>query len=83
MDTAVSQSDDFLHHASGGRLLPGSIPLAHRYGGHQVKFVLFLFFIRNRAKRIIKYNFFLIRFIQIDDRKRGTFKFFEFFLQII
>ncbi|XP_062297595.1 protein adenylyltransferase SelO-like [Scomber scombrus] len=35
LDTAVTQSDDFLHYASGGRLLPGSIPLAHRYGGHQ------------------------------------------------
>ncbi|XP_053198546.1 protein adenylyltransferase SelO-like isoform X2 [Scomber japonicus] len=35
LDIAVTQSDDFLHYASGGRLLPGSIPLAHRYGGHQ------------------------------------------------
>ncbi|XP_029955172.1 uncharacterized protein LOC115394122 isoform X2 [Salarias fasciatus] len=31
----VTQSDDFLHLASGGRLLTGSVPLAHRYGGHQ------------------------------------------------
>uniref|UniRef100_A0A3Q3W811 Selenoprotein O n=1 Tax=Mola mola TaxID=94237 RepID=A0A3Q3W811_MOLML len=35
VDTAVTQSDEFLHYASGGRLLPGSVPLAHRYGGHQ------------------------------------------------
>ncbi|XP_059182952.1 protein adenylyltransferase SelO-like [Centropristis striata] len=35
LDVAVTQSDDFLHYASGGRLLSGSVPLAHRYGGHQ------------------------------------------------
>ncbi|KAK9527528.1 hypothetical protein VZT92_014082 [Zoarces viviparus] len=35
LDVAVTQSDDFLHYASGGRLPPGSIPLAHRYGGYQ------------------------------------------------
>lgn len=35
VDVAVTQSDDFLHYAGGGRLLPGSEPLAHRYGGHQ------------------------------------------------
>ncbi|XP_070842510.1 protein adenylyltransferase SelO-like [Chaetodon trifascialis] len=35
LDMAVTQSDEFLHYASGGRLLPGSVPLAHRYGGHQ------------------------------------------------
>ncbi|XP_042254887.1 protein adenylyltransferase SelO-like [Thunnus maccoyii] len=35
LDPTVTLSDDFLHYASGGRLLPGSIPLAHRYGGHQ------------------------------------------------
>ncbi|KAM6971064.1 protein adenylyltransferase SelO-like [Tautogolabrus adspersus] len=34
-DVAVTQSDDFLNYASGGRLLPGSEPFAHRYGGHQ------------------------------------------------
>lgn len=38
VDTAVTQSDEFLHYASGGKLLPGSVPLAHRYGGHQVEF---------------------------------------------
>ncbi|KAM7369696.1 hypothetical protein PAMP_011000 [Pampus punctatissimus] len=35
LDAAVTQSDDFLHYASGSRLLAGSVPLAHRYGGHQ------------------------------------------------
>ncbi|XP_037311959.2 protein adenylyltransferase SelO-like isoform X2 [Pungitius pungitius] len=35
LDVAVTRSDDFLHYASGGRLPPGSVPLAHRYGGHQ------------------------------------------------
>ncbi|KAF7664649.1 hypothetical protein LDENG_00170480 [Lucifuga dentata] len=35
LDVAVTQTNDFLHYASGGRLLPGSVPLAHRYGGHQ------------------------------------------------
>uniref|UniRef100_A0AAQ4P5Y7 Selenoprotein O n=1 Tax=Gasterosteus aculeatus aculeatus TaxID=481459 RepID=A0AAQ4P5Y7_GASAC len=35
LDVAVTRSDDFLLYASGGRLPPGSAPLAHRYGGHQ------------------------------------------------
>ncbi|XP_028288606.1 protein adenylyltransferase SelO, mitochondrial-like isoform X2 [Parambassis ranga] len=35
LHVAVTQSEDFLHCASGSRLLPGSVPLAHRYGGHQ------------------------------------------------
>ncbi|XP_044033394.1 protein adenylyltransferase SelO-like isoform X3 [Siniperca chuatsi] len=35
VDMAVTQSEEFLHYASGGGLLPGSVPLAHRYGGHQ------------------------------------------------
>lgn len=35
----VAQTDEFLLYVSGGRLLPGSVPLAHRYGGHQVEFV--------------------------------------------
>ncbi|XP_060920536.1 protein adenylyltransferase SelO, mitochondrial-like [Labrus mixtus] len=34
-NVAVTQSDDFLNYASGGRLVPGCEPLAHRYGGHQ------------------------------------------------
>lgn len=43
VDMAVTQSDEFLQYASGGRLLPGSVPLAHRYGGHQVELVPNLF----------------------------------------
>ncbi|XP_068199623.1 protein adenylyltransferase SelO-like [Antennarius striatus] len=35
IDMAATQSDEFLRYASGDRLLPGSVPLAHRYGGHQ------------------------------------------------
>uniref|UniRef100_UPI0037E9B91C protein adenylyltransferase SelO-like n=1 Tax=Semicossyphus pulcher TaxID=241346 RepID=UPI0037E9B91C len=35
LDMAVTQAEEFLHYASGGRLLLGSDPLAHRYGGHQ------------------------------------------------
>ncbi|XP_028290089.1 uncharacterized protein LOC114454102 isoform X2 [Gouania willdenowi] len=35
LDLSVTQSDHFLHFASGGKLPPGSVPLAHRYGGHQ------------------------------------------------
>ncbi|XP_034718498.1 protein adenylyltransferase SelO-like isoform X3 [Etheostoma cragini] len=35
LDMAVTQSDDFLHYASGRRLPLGSVPLSHRYGGHQ------------------------------------------------
>ncbi|XP_034145374.1 protein adenylyltransferase SelO-like [Esox lucius] len=35
LDIAFSQSEDFLQYFSGGRLFPGSIPLTHRYGGHQ------------------------------------------------
>ncbi|KAM3593455.1 uncharacterized protein V6R79_013326 [Siganus canaliculatus] len=35
LDMAVTKSDEFLQYASGGRLIPGSVPLAHRYGGHQ------------------------------------------------
>lgn len=35
LDVSVTQTNDFLHYFSGARLLPGSIPLAHRYGGHQ------------------------------------------------
>ncbi|XP_076014475.1 protein nucleotidyltransferase YdiU-like [Genypterus blacodes] len=35
LDVAVTQTDDFSQYASGGVLFPGSVPLAHRYGGHQ------------------------------------------------
>uniref|UniRef100_A0A672ZCM8 Selenoprotein O n=1 Tax=Sphaeramia orbicularis TaxID=375764 RepID=A0A672ZCM8_9TELE len=38
LDMAVTHSSDFLQFISGGRLLPGSVPLAHRYGGHQFGF---------------------------------------------
>ncbi|KAK1172050.1 protein adenylyltransferase SelO-like isoform X1 [Acipenser oxyrinchus oxyrinchus] len=34
-DVSAAETDDFIHFLSGGKLLPGSIPLAHRYGGHQ------------------------------------------------
>ncbi|XP_047205229.1 protein adenylyltransferase SelO-like isoform X2 [Girardinichthys multiradiatus] len=36
LDVAVTRSEDFLLYASGAKLLPGSAPLAHRYGGHQL-----------------------------------------------
>lgn len=36
---SAAQTDEFLQFASGGRVLPGSVPLAHRYGGHQVDFL--------------------------------------------
>ncbi|KAM9712928.1 protein adenylyltransferase SelO-like [Menidia menidia] len=35
LDVAVTQSEDFLLYASGTKELPGSVPIAHRYGGHQ------------------------------------------------
>ncbi|KAM9839173.1 protein adenylyltransferase SelO-like [Aulostomus maculatus] len=35
LDMAVTRSNDFRRYVSGSRLLPGSVPLAHRYGGHQ------------------------------------------------
>ncbi|MEQ2309562.1 hypothetical protein AMECASPLE_000196 [Ameca splendens] len=35
LHVAVTRSEDFLLYASGAKLLPGSAPLAHRYGGHQ------------------------------------------------
>ncbi|XP_066574098.1 protein adenylyltransferase SelO [Amia ocellicauda] len=35
VEISVSQSDDFLQFFSGNKLLPESVPLAHRYGGHQ------------------------------------------------
>lgn len=36
LDLTVTQSSDFLQYVSGAKLLPGSVPLSHRYGGHQV-----------------------------------------------
>lgn len=47
MDMAATQSDDFLHYASGGRLFAGSVPLAHRYGGHQVQLDTYFIIIVN------------------------------------
>ncbi|KPP75339.1 selenoprotein O-like [Scleropages formosus] len=35
LDLSVLQSEDFVHYFSGGKPFPGSVPLAHRYGGHQ------------------------------------------------
>ncbi|CAM5094358.1 unnamed protein product [Eretmochelys imbricata] len=35
LDVSVKQTDDFLQLVSGGKVVLGSIPLAHRYGGHQ------------------------------------------------
>ncbi|KAK2869839.1 hypothetical protein QQF64_022272 [Cirrhinus molitorella] len=35
LNESVIQNEDFVHSVSGGKLFPGSIPLAHRYGGHQ------------------------------------------------
>ncbi|XP_051971133.1 protein adenylyltransferase SelO-like [Xyrauchen texanus] len=35
LDEAVLYNEEFIQCVSGGKLFPGSIPLAHRYGGHQ------------------------------------------------
>ncbi|XP_011606401.2 uncharacterized protein isoform X2 [Takifugu rubripes] len=35
LDVAAARSEEFLRYASGGALMVGSEPLAHRYGGHQ------------------------------------------------
>ncbi|XP_060149184.1 protein adenylyltransferase SelO-like isoform X1 [Globicephala melas] len=35
LDLSVSETDDFIQLVSGEKIVPGSIPLAHRYGGHQ------------------------------------------------
>lgn len=35
LDLAVAESDTFLEFVSGGKIKPGTVPLAHRYGGHQ------------------------------------------------
>lgn len=39
LDLSVSETDDFIQLVSGGKIVFGSIPLAHRYGGHQVRIV--------------------------------------------
>lgn len=33
---SVKETSDFLQFVSGEKVLHGSVPLAHRYGGHQV-----------------------------------------------
>ncbi|XP_048366951.1 protein adenylyltransferase SelO-like [Sphaerodactylus townsendi] len=35
LDVSVSNTEDFLHLVSGTKIALGSLPLAHRYGGHQ------------------------------------------------
>ncbi|XP_067418492.1 protein adenylyltransferase SelO-like [Emydura macquarii macquarii] len=35
LDVSVKETDDFLQLVSGGKVVLGSVPLAHRYGGHQ------------------------------------------------
>ncbi|KAG8138869.1 hypothetical protein E2320_001669 [Naja naja] len=35
LDTSASSSDDFLQLVSGTKIIFGSLPLTHRYGGHQ------------------------------------------------
>ncbi|XP_075275682.1 protein nucleotidyltransferase YdiU isoform X3 [Opisthocomus hoazin] len=35
LDVSVKGTSDFLQFVSGGKVIFGSIPLAHRYGGHQ------------------------------------------------
>ncbi|PIO13188.1 hypothetical protein AB205_0046030, partial [Aquarana catesbeiana] len=36
LDSSVTTSMDFLQFVSGSKTIPGFVPLAHRYGGHQV-----------------------------------------------
>nr|XP_055037773.1 protein adenylyltransferase SelO-like isoform X2 [Misgurnus anguillicaudatus] len=35
LNQSVIQNQDFIYCVSGGKLFAGSVPLAHRYGGHQ------------------------------------------------
>lgn len=42
LDISVKGSTDFLEFISGGKVIFGSVPLAHRYGGHQVSMALIL-----------------------------------------
>ena len=37
LDLSVSETEDFIQLVSGEKIVFGSIPLAHRYGGHQVR----------------------------------------------
>lgn len=36
LDPSVASSAEFLQFVSGSKTVPGFVPLAHRYGGHQV-----------------------------------------------
>jgi len=38
MDPSLAETCEFLEFVSGNKILPSSIPLAHRYGGHQFGF---------------------------------------------
>jgi uncharacterized protein YdiU (UPF0061 family) len=38
LDSVVTSSPEFIDWVSGNTVLPGSRPLAHRYGGHQVRY---------------------------------------------
>jgi uncharacterized protein YdiU (UPF0061 family) len=38
MDPSITETCEFLEFVSGNKILPSSIPLAHRYGGHQFGF---------------------------------------------
>lgn len=42
LDISVKGTSDFLQFVSGGKVILGSVPLAHRYGGHQVTMALIL-----------------------------------------
>ncbi|XP_038611787.1 protein adenylyltransferase SelO-like isoform X2 [Tachyglossus aculeatus] len=35
LDISISKTDDFIQLVSGGKIVSESVPLAHRYGGHQ------------------------------------------------
>ncbi|XP_038654091.1 protein adenylyltransferase SelO-like isoform X2 [Scyliorhinus canicula] len=36
LDVSVTETKEFIQFVSGAQILPGSVPLAHRYGGHQL-----------------------------------------------
>jgi uncharacterized protein YdiU (UPF0061 family) len=38
MDPSITETYEFLQFIAGNKVLPSSIPLAHRYGGHQFGF---------------------------------------------
>lgn len=51
LDLSASLSEDFVLYFSGAKLFPGSVPLAHRYGGHQV---LILLFGQNKSNSVLE-----------------------------